>query len=130
VAPAGSFAGHSVDATAVIVKFTYAGDANLDGKINVDDYGRIDLNVNVPGVAGWFNGDFNGDGKVNVDDYGIIDLNIGVQGAPIVGAASTRTVPVAVTPAGRAEPAPTSTVPVGRLIDELFADTSIAGSLP
>src|SRR6187549_2726006 len=59
--------------------YTYGGDANLDGKINVDDYGRIDFNVAL-GTTGWFNGDFNYDGKINVDDYGIIDFNIGIQG--------------------------------------------------
>jgi hypothetical protein len=44
-AQTGVFAGETVDANAVLVKYTYAGDANLDGKINVDDYGRIDLNI-------------------------------------------------------------------------------------
>jgi len=68
--------------------YTYGGDANLDGKINVDDYGRIDLNIPL-GTTGWYNGDFNYDGKVNVDDYGIIDFNVGIQGAPFpTGAAS------------------------------------------
>src|SRR5947208_9110689 len=61
--------------------YTYGGDANLDGKINVDDYGHIDSSIPL-GIAGWFNGDFNYDGKINVDDYGIIDFNIGIQGAP------------------------------------------------
>ena len=61
--------------------YTYGGDANLDGKINIDDYGKIDFNVSL-GVAGWANGDFNYDGKINVDDYGIIDFNVGIQGAP------------------------------------------------
>jgi hypothetical protein len=65
--------------------YTYGGDANLDGKINVDDYGRIDFNVAL-GTAGWYNGDFNYDGKINVDDYGIIDFNIGIQGAPFFSA--------------------------------------------
>jgi len=65
----------------VLVMYTYAGDANLDGKINVDDYGRIDLNIPL-GTSGWFNGDFNYDGKINVDDYGIIDFNVGIQGSP------------------------------------------------
>jgi hypothetical protein len=62
--------------------FTWSGDANLDGKINVDDYGRIDVNVNL-GTNGYANADFNYDGKINIDDYGIIDSNIGIQGAPI-----------------------------------------------
>src|SRR5213078_3071955 len=54
---------------------------NLDGKINVDDYGHIDSSIPI-GLSGWINGDFNYDGKINVDDYGIIDFNIGIQGAP------------------------------------------------
>jgi hypothetical protein len=58
----------------------------MDGKINVDDYGRIDFNV-AAGTSGWFNGDFNYDGKINVDDYGIIDFNIGIQGPPLGSAA-------------------------------------------
>src|SRR2546421_4965348 len=69
--------------------YTYGGDANLDGKINVDDYGKIDFNAGL-GTGGWSNGDFNYDGKINVDDYGIIDFNIGIQGAPFpTGAAAT-----------------------------------------
>jgi hypothetical protein len=60
--------------------YTYGGDANLDGRITVDDYGRIDFNVGL-GTSGWYNGDFNYDGKVTVDDYGIIDFNVGIQGA-------------------------------------------------
>ena len=68
--------------TDVLVKYTYGGDANIDGQINVDDYGRIDFNVGL-GTHGWFNGDFNYDGKINVDDYGIIDFNVGIQGEPL-----------------------------------------------
>jgi hypothetical protein len=63
--------------------YTWGGDANLDGKINIDDYGQIDSNVSKSGtVFGWDKGDFNYDGKINIDDYGIIDANIGRQGAP------------------------------------------------
>jgi hypothetical protein len=67
--------------------YTYGGDANLDGQINVDDYGRIDLNIPL-GTSGWFNGDFNYDGKINVDDYGIIDFNVGIQGTPFFAGSS------------------------------------------
>ena len=41
----GTFAGVSVAAADVLVMFTWGGDANLDGKINIDDYGQIDFNV-------------------------------------------------------------------------------------
>src|SRR5205823_1494691 len=73
--------GVTIGANDTLVMYTYGGDANLDGKINVDDYTRIDSNFGL-GTAGWFNGDFNYDGKVNIDDYTIIDSNIGIQGAP------------------------------------------------
>jgi len=76
---AANFGDEVVDATCVLIKFTYGGDANLDGKINVDDYGRIDFNISL-GSRFWYNGDFNFDGKIDVDDYGIIDFNIGIQG--------------------------------------------------
>jgi hypothetical protein len=78
-----TFSGITVDSTAVLVKFTYAGDANLDGKIDIVDYGRIDSGVRV-GATGWFNGDFNYDGKIDIQDYGIIDSNVRIQGAQFV----------------------------------------------
>src|SRR6185369_1370997 len=55
----------------VLVKQTYAGDANLDGKIDISDYGRIDFNIGLH-TTGWANGDFNYDGKIDISDYGII----------------------------------------------------------
>jgi hypothetical protein len=73
--------GQTVTGSDTLVMYTYGGDANLDGRITVDDYGRIDFNVGL-GTNGWFNGDFNYDGKITVDDYGIIDFNVGIQGAP------------------------------------------------
>ena len=82
------WAGQTVTGSDTLVMYTYGGDANLDGKINVDDYGRIDLNIPL-GTSGWFNGDFNYDGQINVDDYGIIDFNIGIQGAPFPTGASS-----------------------------------------
>jgi len=78
----GVFSGETVDGSAVLVKFTYGGDANLDGHINVDDYGKIDFFASLA-ATGYHNGDFNYDGVVNVDDYGIIDFNVGIQGLPL-----------------------------------------------
>ena len=67
----------------MLIKYTYAGDANLDGVISGDDYSSIDFNLEVPGASGYFNGDFNYDGIISGDDYSTIDFNILAQGAPL-----------------------------------------------
>src|SRR6185295_13897795 len=54
--------GETVDATTVLVKYTYAGDVNLDGLIDASDYGVIDNASQFPGTRGHANGDFNFDG--------------------------------------------------------------------
>jgi autotransporter-associated beta strand protein len=74
--------GVSVSGSNVLVMYTYAGDANLDGQITGDDYSAIDFNILVAGSSGWYNGDFNYDGAVTGDDYSAIDFNILAQGAP------------------------------------------------
>jgi len=72
--------------------YTYGGDANLDGQINIDDYTQIDSSVSAHGaLKGWYNGDFNYDGEINIDDYTIIDSNVGIQGPPFSTAASGAT---------------------------------------
>ena len=74
-----TWAGLSVSASDTLVMYTYGGDATLDGKINIDEYVRIDNGISA-GMTGWSNGDFNYDGKINVDDYTtVIDANIGNQ---------------------------------------------------
>src|SRR5262249_30514536 len=76
------WAGQTVTGTDTLIIYTYGGDATLDGKLNIDDYVRIDQGI-AGGLTGWSNGDFNYDGKINIDDYTtVIDNNIGSQGAP------------------------------------------------
>jgi hypothetical protein len=79
----GTFGGVSVDSGDVLVMYTYAGDANLDGLVDGADYGVIDNYVQFPGSFGYANGDFNYDGIIDGADYGIIDNTIQLQGAPI-----------------------------------------------
>jgi hypothetical protein len=74
--------GQTVDASAVLVKYTYGGDANLDGVINGDDYFQID-SAFPQQLHGWLNGDFNYDGVINGDDYFLIDSNFPAQAAPL-----------------------------------------------
>ncbi len=75
-----TWGGQTVHATDTLVMYTYGGDANLDGKIDADDFFRIDPNYNKSGSSvGYFNGDFNYDGLINGDDYFIIDSNFANQ---------------------------------------------------
>jgi hypothetical protein len=50
------------------------GDANLNGRIDPDDYAATDRG-RLKGLTGWENGDFNYDGAVTSDDYLLIDKN-------------------------------------------------------
>ncbi|MEA2707878.1 MAG: hypothetical protein QOF78_479 [Phycisphaerales bacterium] len=74
--------GQTVDATSLLIKYTYAGDLNLDGLISGDDYSAIDFNINVPGASGYYNGDVNYDGIISGDDYSTLDFNYTAQGQP------------------------------------------------
>src|SRR5207248_11103087 len=91
--PPGS--GNTVAANAIIGKYTYFGDVNIDGQVTGDDYGTIDANLNTtpaPGLA-WIQGDANLDGIVTGDDYGTIDATLGNGvGNPLVSAGAA-TVP-------------------------------------
>jgi autotransporter-associated beta strand protein len=76
----GQFHGAAVAATSLVLQYTYAGDANLDGKITMDDYLQLDTGF-LFGGSGWAQGDFDHNGTINVADYALIDLNFAAQGA-------------------------------------------------
>ncbi len=66
----------------VTVGYTYYGDANLDGFVNVTDLGT--LATHWQGSTNWAGGDFNYDGFVDVSDLGALATNwqAGVGSAP------------------------------------------------
>jgi hypothetical protein len=76
------FDNQPLDATAVLIKYTYYGDANFSGTVNFDDYVRLDTGFNTH-RTGWSNGDFNGSGSVDFDDYVLIDISYNTQGSPL-----------------------------------------------
>jgi hypothetical protein len=73
-----TFDGQTIDNTAVLVKYTYYGDTDFNGRVNFDDYVRTDSGFNNH-KSGWINGDFDGNGQVNFDDYVLIDLAFNTQ---------------------------------------------------
>jgi hypothetical protein len=82
--------GLPIDSNAVVGKYTYFGDVNLDGQVTGDDYTVIDSNLNTAPPAGleWVSGDANLDGSVTGDDYTTIDSNLGLgTGNPLTATA-------------------------------------------
>ena len=70
----------TVDSTAVLVRYTRYGDANLDGQVNLQDFNRLASNFgSTSGV--WTQGDFNYDGNVNLQDFNRLASNFGLSAA-------------------------------------------------
>jgi hypothetical protein len=90
-----TFDGIPVVSSDVLVKYTYYGDANLDGHVDGSDYTLIDAayNANQSGdslpVTGWYNGDFNYDGVIDGSDYTLIDNAFNLQGAAFTGSSAS-----------------------------------------
>jgi hypothetical protein len=86
----GTFMGQSVDSTSLLVRYTKAGDATLDGKVDFADLVKVAQDYGATtGVGGWSEGDFNYDGMVNFSDLVKIAQNYGaatpgdaIPGAP------------------------------------------------
>ena len=72
-----TFSGETVDATTILFKYTFGGDADLNGELNGDDYFYLDAHILQSGtVFGYTVGDFDYNGELNGDDYFILDSNI------------------------------------------------------
>jgi MYXO-CTERM domain-containing protein len=103
------FDGSSPGAGDILVKYTYFGDANLDGKVDGSDYSLIDAGYASHGaLTGWYNGDFNYDGVIDGSDYALIDNAFNNQGGAELNTASvvaTSTAQVAAAPTAVPEPA-------------------------
>jgi hypothetical protein len=111
-----TFDGTNPAATDILVKFTFTGDANLDGKIDGSDYSLIDTGYAAPGSTGWANGDFNYDSVVDGTDYALIDNAFNNQtpslGVAALTAQTTASVAPVVVPVKTAPAGPVTTRPV------------------
>jgi hypothetical protein len=68
-----SFSGETVDPSSLLIKFTYFGDADLDGDVDVADLGKLATSWQTSN--NWQNGDFDYNGTVNVNDLGLLATN-------------------------------------------------------
>jgi len=72
-----TFAGTAVGPNYLVARWTYAGDVNLDGVVNLRDFRLMDagylsgFDATTNHIASWLNGDVNHDGKVDFNDYAL-----------------------------------------------------------
>jgi hypothetical protein len=64
-------ASETVGGNDIIVKYTYTGDFNLDGKVDLNDYRAFSNSYDDGATTGneWALGDTNDDGKLTINDY-------------------------------------------------------------
>jgi hypothetical protein len=72
----GQFSGQSIDATSVLIKFTLAGDANLDGEVDTVDFNTLSSNFGATGKI-WSAGDFNYSGTIDTVDFNLLSAEFG-----------------------------------------------------
>ncbi len=65
--------GETIDPTTVLLKYTYYGDANLDGQVDISDLGKLATAWQTSGW--WVNGDFDYSGFVDISDLGKLATN-------------------------------------------------------
>ncbi|MCS7032988.1 MAG: hypothetical protein NZ561_03220, partial [Phycisphaerae bacterium] len=66
-----------VDSTAVLFRVTLGGDANLDGAVDISDFGRLAANFNQSG--GWIDGDFDYSGSIGIGDFSLLASNFNLS---------------------------------------------------
>lgn len=76
-----TFSGQPVTPSDVLVKFTYKGDANFDGRVTIADY-LITDRASARSLTGWINGDFDhSGGPPDATDYFLLDQSF-LAGGP------------------------------------------------
>ena len=86
-----AFLGQDVDATSILARYTWWGDANLDGVVDTNDYDKINTawllwtqeGLVPEGGFRWAVGDFNYDGTIDTNDYDLINRAWLLQGDPL-----------------------------------------------
>jgi subtilase family serine protease len=76
------FDGYAASASDIFVKYTYYGDADLNGVVNGADYQLIDVGFHT-GQGNWMNGNFNYDSSIDGSDFTLIDNDYNEQGLPL-----------------------------------------------
>jgi hypothetical protein len=75
-----------------LTKTVLGGDINLNGTVNISDFGILQTSFNQSGKH-WQDGDLNGNGTVNITDFGILQTNFNQSLPPAPGAGGGAAVP-------------------------------------
>jgi hypothetical protein len=70
-----TFDGQSIDATTIVIRYTYQGDANLDGVVNALDFNLLATSFGAASGKFWSQADFNYDGATNSLDFNALAIN-------------------------------------------------------
>ena len=87
-----TFFGQPISSTTLLVRYTLLGDANLDGKVNAQDFDALAANYGDHSSPGWVQADFNYDGVVNTLDFNALAANYN-QSLPSPAAAPSFALP-------------------------------------
>jgi hypothetical protein len=77
--------GVTVDATSLLLRHTYYGDADLNGQVTLDDFTLFlhGYQAPLPATSNWLNGDFDYSGTVTLDDFTLFLRGYQQQGTPL-----------------------------------------------
>jgi hypothetical protein len=67
-----------VDDSSILVRYTYYGDTNLDGEVNLTDFNKLAANFGLETDAVWSQGDSTYNGNVNLQDFNRLAANFGL----------------------------------------------------
>lgn len=72
-----------------MLRYTYLGDANLDGHVNALDFNAVATNFGSAPGREWYQGDFNYDGSTNTLDFNALasnfNLSLAAPSVPVLG---------------------------------------------
>ena len=74
-----TFGDATVDANALLVRYTLLGDANLDAKVDLADFVMLRKSFGQSANASWSQGDFNYDGIVDLSDFFLLRSEFGLS---------------------------------------------------
>jgi len=108
-----TFDGLTLGGNAVLVKYTLAGDANLDGTVNLADYNSVISHLNASGQT-WTSGSFDYSGTVSLGNYNTVLANFSQTLANVLPSGNSSSVSPATTTTGSATP--TKIRPRGKVV--------------